>query len=87
MNKINYMQKKVKVEFDVEGFLGMINRRDNIYIVTRILESNYKNDDMIKEVCRFMKEIGNTFDIIANNVRMEFEQVMIDDNNSSTMDS
>jgi hypothetical protein len=31
-----------------------------------------------------MKEIGDTFDIIANEARTEFEQVMIDDNSSIT---
>lgn len=86
MGKINYMQKNVKIEFNIEEFLGTINRRDNIYIVVKILESNYKNDDMIKTVCEFMKEIGDDFDIIANKARTEFEQVMINDN-SSIMDS
>ena len=79
MGKINYMQKKVKSEFSIEEFFGMINRRDNIVIVAKMLESNYKEDDMIKMVCRFMDKITDTFDTIGDKIGSEINKVMIED--------
>lgn len=79
MKKIGILDKKVNVQFTVEEFLGLVNRRDNAVYIAKILASAYKSDECIQEFVKCLDNLIEGYAIVCERINTELDVTLIDE--------
>lgn len=78
MPNVRLFDRTIKVDFTVEEFCGILNRRDNTQMILNILNKSYENDPVISECCRYLQDNVDTFSAIMNKLIEEFNKIKVE---------